>query len=75
MSPLQISRFVHLITFIALGIGVVFFVIAMAMGYEWIESVVFVIGIIVANVPEVSEFVLFTLFGQVFHVCHCHRVY
>ena len=25
----------------------------MAMGYEWIESVVFVIGIIVANVPEV----------------------
>ena len=53
MSPLQISRFVHLITFIALGIGVVFFVIAMAMGYDWIESIIFVIGIIVANVPEV----------------------
>ena len=27
-----------------------------------------------ANVPEVSDFVLFILFG-VIHVCHCHRVY
>ena len=47
----------------------------MLMGYNWIQAVIFVIGIIVANVPEVSEFVLFTLFGQVFHVCHCLRVY
>ena len=47
----------------------------MLMGYNWIQAVIFVIGIIVANVPEVSEFVLFTLFGQNFHVCHCHRVY
>ena len=40
----------------------------MLMGYNWIQAVIFVIGIIVANVPEVSEFVLFTLFRQVFHV-------
>ena len=25
----------------------------MVMGYDWIESIIFVIGIIVANVPEV----------------------
>ena len=29
----------------------------MLMGYNWIQAVIFVIGIIVANVPEVSEFV------------------
>ena len=75
ISPPQISKFVHLITAIALALGVIFFVIAMLMGYNWIQAVIFVIGIIVANVPEVGEFVLFTLFGQVFHVCHCHRVY
>ena len=29
-----------------------FFIIAMALGYEWLNAVVFLIGIIVANVPE-----------------------
>ena len=50
----EISKFVHLITAIALAIGLVFFIIAMSMGYQLIQSIVFVIGIIVANVPEVS---------------------
>ena len=27
----------------------------MSMGYNWIEAVIFVIGIIVANVPEVRR--------------------
>jgi len=48
----EISKFVHLITAIALAIGLVFFIIAMSMGYQLIQSIVFVIGIIVANVPE-----------------------
>merc|ERR1719192_3071622 len=48
----EISKFVHLITAIALALGVIFFVIAMLMGYNWIQEVIFVIGIIVANVPE-----------------------
>ena len=50
----EISKFVHLITAIALAIGLVFFIIAMSMKYDLIQSIVFVIGIIVANVPEVS---------------------
>jgi sodium/potassium-transporting ATPase subunit alpha len=33
-------------------LGITFFAIAFAMGYDWIEAVVFLIGIIVANVPE-----------------------
>eukprot|EP00092_Neocalanus_flemingeri_P107949 GFUD01138573.1.p1 GENE.GFUD01138573.1~~GFUD01138573.1.p1 ORF type:complete len:1018 (+),score=307.35 GFUD01138573.1:120-3173(+) len=48
----EIQSFVHLISAIAVFIGVVFFIIAMAMGYDWIEAVIFFIGIIVANVPE-----------------------
>ena len=36
-------------------------------------DVIFVI--IVANMPEVSKFALLTLFRQVTHVCHCHKVY
>jgi hypothetical protein len=42
------------ITAIALTIGLTFFIIAMSMGYEWVEAIVIVIGIIVANVPEVD---------------------
>ena len=45
------------------------------MGYNWIQAVIFVIGISVAIVPVVSEIALLTLFGQVTHVFHCHRVY
>merc|ERR1719147_165463 len=48
----EIAHFVHLITAIALAIGVVFFIIALVMGYSWIEAIIFFIGIIVANVPE-----------------------
>lgn len=41
------------ISAIAILIGVTFFTIAMVMGYGLMEAVVIVIGIIVANVPEV----------------------
>jgi magnesium-transporting ATPase (P-type) len=33
-------------------LGVSFFVIAFILGYPWLEAVIFLIGIIVANVPE-----------------------
>ena len=48
----EIQSFVRLITAIALFIGVVFLIIALVMGYPWIDAVIFFIGIIVANVPE-----------------------
>lgn len=54
-TPLRIEldRFVLLITYIALGLGVIFFLAArFAVGYSWIDSMVFGIGILVANVPE-----------------------
>ncbi|KAI8770548.1 sodium/potassium-transporting ATPase subunit alpha [Biomphalaria glabrata] len=48
----EIEHFIHLITGVALFLGFSFGVIAFALGYTWIKAVVFLIGIIVANVPE-----------------------
>lgn len=54
MTPIgrEISNFIHLITIFAVCLGVLFFVIALALGYYWLDAVIFLIGIIVANVPE-----------------------
>lgn len=49
---MEISHFVRLITFVALFLGGTFFVIGMLMGYNWYAAILFIIGIIVANVPE-----------------------
>jgi sodium/potassium-transporting ATPase subunit alpha len=48
----EINRFVHLITAIALFIGLVFLIASLAIGTKPLEALVFTIGIIVANVPE-----------------------
>jgi sodium/potassium-transporting ATPase subunit alpha len=49
---IELDHFVFIITSIAVFLGVTFFIIAFAIGYTWIEAVIFLIGIIVANVPE-----------------------
>lgn len=36
----------------AVFLGVTFFVLSLVLGYSWLEAVIFLIGIIVANVPE-----------------------
>ncbi|KRY49843.1 Sodium/potassium-transporting ATPase subunit alpha, partial [Trichinella britovi] len=48
----EITRFIHLITGVAVFLGVTFFIIAFILGYQWLDAVIFLIGIIVANVPE-----------------------
>merc|ERR1712172_76098 len=48
----EIEHFIHLITAVAVFLGVSFFVIAFILGYHWLDAVIFLIGIIVANVPE-----------------------
>jgi sodium/potassium-transporting ATPase subunit alpha len=48
----EIAHFIHIITAVAVFLGVTFFIIAFPLGYKWIEAVVFLIAIIVANVPE-----------------------
>ena len=49
---MEIEHFVRLITIFAVGIGVIFFVISIFFGYNWFSAVIFLIGIITANVPE-----------------------
>jgi len=48
----EIAHFIHIITGVAVFLGVSFFCIAFILGYHWLDAVIFLIGIIVANVPE-----------------------
>ncbi|XP_077616252.1 sodium/potassium-transporting ATPase subunit alpha-4 isoform X2 [Crocuta crocuta] len=48
----EIEHFIHLITALAIFLGVSFFGLSLGLGYGWLEAVIFLIGIIVANVPE-----------------------
>lgn len=54
LTPMQkeLSNFVHKITWLALGIGLIFFILGFAVGNTFWTNLVFAIGIIVANVPE-----------------------
>merc|ERR1711981_701421 len=47
----EIEHFIHIITAVAVFLGVSF-IIAFILGYNWLDAVIFLIGIIVANVPE-----------------------
>lgn len=49
---IEIENFIHIISAIAGVIGVTFFVVALVSGYNFIQALIFMIGIIVANVPE-----------------------
>merc|ERR1711962_1282145 len=48
----EIEHFIHIITGVAVFLGVSFLIISLAMMYPWLEAIIFLIGIIVANVPE-----------------------
>ncbi|MFT7800181.1 sodium/potassium-transporting ATPase subunit alpha-2-like isoform X2 [Arapaima gigas] len=49
---MEIEHFIHIITGVAVFLGVSFFILSLILGYTWLEAVIFLIGIIVANVPE-----------------------
>lgn len=48
----EINRLIKIMAFVAITLGIVFFILAKVNGYSWIEAVIFMISIIVANVPE-----------------------
>lgn len=48
----EIHHFIMIITFVAVFLGVSFLIICLVMGYHWLSTIIFMIGIIVANVPE-----------------------
>ncbi|OBS72611.1 hypothetical protein A6R68_12824 [Neotoma lepida] len=47
---IEIEHFIQLITGVAVFLGVSFFILSLILGYTWLEAVIFLIGIIVANV-------------------------
>jgi len=53
-SPIsiEIAKFIHLISIVAIVLGITFLIVSIVLGTGVIKSVVFMIGIIVANVPE-----------------------
>lgn len=54
ISPLniEINHFVHIVTAVAVSFGIIFLIILLALGTGVLRAIVFVIGIIVSNVPE-----------------------
>ncbi|XP_018410282.1 PREDICTED: sodium/potassium-transporting ATPase subunit alpha-3 isoform X1 [Nanorana parkeri] len=48
----EIEHFIQIITGVAVFLGISFFILSLILGYSWLEAVIFLIGIIVANVPE-----------------------
>jgi sodium/potassium-transporting ATPase subunit alpha len=53
-SPIkrEIHHFINIITVVAVALGLLFLVLAFILGYYWLDAIIFLIGIIVANVPE-----------------------
>nr|XP_020476179.1 sodium/potassium-transporting ATPase subunit alpha-1-like [Monopterus albus] len=49
---IEIEYFIHIITGVAVFLGVTFLTISIITGYTWLEGIIFLISIIVANVPE-----------------------
>lgn len=49
---IEIEHFIKLISITACSIGLVFFILAKVNNYEWLDAIIFLIGVIVANVPE-----------------------
>uniref|UniRef100_A0A8C5V0P8 Sodium/potassium-transporting ATPase subunit alpha n=1 Tax=Microcebus murinus TaxID=30608 RepID=A0A8C5V0P8_MICMU len=48
----EIEHFVHIVAGVAVSIGILFFIIAVSMKYQVLDAIIFLISIIVANVPE-----------------------
>ncbi|MDD5277595.1 MAG: cation-transporting P-type ATPase [Methylovulum sp.] len=48
----ELKRFIHIISGIAIALGVLFFTLSILLGKPFIASLIFAIGILVANVPE-----------------------
>lgn len=70
----EIEHFIHIITGVAVFLGVTFFILAIILGYSWLEAVIFLIGIIVANVPE-GLLATVTVRGQINTYLHTYIQY
>ena len=49
---IEINRFIKIIACVAVGLGILFFILGLIVGYAIITNFIFALGIIVANCPE-----------------------
>ncbi|XP_015608026.1 sodium/potassium-transporting ATPase subunit alpha-B [Cephus cinctus] len=49
----EIQHFVHIITFVALICGILFFALSLSLEFNLVKAFTYLLGIIIANVPEV----------------------
>uniref|UniRef100_G3UFC6 Sodium/potassium-transporting ATPase subunit alpha n=2 Tax=Loxodonta africana TaxID=9785 RepID=G3UFC6_LOXAF len=49
---IEIEHFVHIVAGVSVFIGIIFFIITVSIKYPVLDSIIFLIGVIVANVPE-----------------------
>ena len=56
----EVSELMHILTIIGIIMGLFCFVLAFFLGYFWIDAILFLIGVIVANIPE-SLLAVFTI--------------
>uniref|UniRef100_A0A4W5RD62 Sodium/potassium-transporting ATPase subunit alpha n=1 Tax=Hucho hucho TaxID=62062 RepID=A0A4W5RD62_9TELE len=49
---IEIDHFIEIITGVSVFFGMTFLILSVILGYGWLPSIIFLIGIIVANVPE-----------------------
>lgn len=52
MLKREINILIKFMGVFATTLGIAFLVAAIKIGYDWVDAIIFVIGIIVANVPE-----------------------
>ncbi len=48
----ELSRLIHILTSAGLFLSSLFFVLSLVIGYFWVDSILFMVGTIVAVVPE-----------------------
>jgi len=48
----EVSQFMHIVSTSAVALGCFLFIVAFLLGYHWIDAILFLIGVIVASVPE-----------------------
>ena len=48
----EINHFIKNMIYFAIVLGISFFFIAISLGYHWLDAVIFLIGTVVAMVPE-----------------------
>jgi sodium/potassium-transporting ATPase subunit alpha len=48
----EMKYIVYVLMSFAITVGIIFFAICFGLGYNWLTAILFLIGVIVANVPE-----------------------